>query len=369
MLPTRSVRLAFGTDWTGSRGSVRLPNQMSSRRYLLALVVVLAAACGTAAGDVHVTRVQRVDFDVRPTPPPLVHPLTGEGFPAPQAWQSRQALAIKVENSPASRPQSGLGEADVVFEELTEGGVTRFIAIFHSTDAETVGPVRSARRMDPQIVAPIGVLFAYSGAVPGVVALVRNTGGVTDVGYDRATSAYYRSPGRRAPHNLYTSTAALWKGREGSPPEPLFSFLDLGADPSVGGRDAASFSFAFAGNSDTVRYAYDADTGTYLRSHGGTPHTTSGGDQVAVTNVIVQSVGVSSGSTVDAAGQATPDTQVVGDGKAVLFRGGRAIEGRWTRSSVGAKTSFVDVDGEPMQLARGSTWIELVPRARSITIG
>ncbi len=325
---------------------------------LVLTLLALATACGTAGG-VDVVRVKRDDVDVRPTPSPVpvfTHPITGVAYEGPQDWQQRRALAVKIENSAAARPQAGLEQADLVYEELVEGGITRFVVVFHTRGAERIGPIRSARHVDPDIVTPLSPLFAYSGAVPPVIEALRAVVQITDVGVDRVPGAYYRDRERNSPHNLFSSTKALREGRDGGDaPQPMFSFLPEDADPTAGGESAASATFAFANNSEQVRWSYEAGEKLYVRSHRNTPHTVEGGDQVTARNVLVQRLASS--------------TQVLGEGEALLFRDGHVFSGRWIRGSVGEPTHFVDADGEPLLLAPGNTWIELLPSGRPVDVG
>src|ERR1035438_10429084 len=140
-----------------------------------------------------------------------VCPLTGLA-PRDGHVPQRAALAVKVENLPQARPQWGLEAADIVFEEPVEGGITRFIAVYQCHVVSRIEPVRSGRLVDVGILAPLGrILFAYSGAIQPVVnAIDSGTSLLQDVGANRAPGAYYRDPTRVAPHNLATSTAALW---------------------------------------------------------------------------------------------------------------------------------------------------------------
>lgn len=331
----------------------------TTRLWALVLVLLaLATACGTAGG-VDVVRVQRDDVEVKPTPSPVpvyTHPITGVAYQGPQDWQQRRTLVAKIENSLQARPQSGLDRADLIYEELVEGGITRFVVVFHTRGADRIGPIRSARHVDPDIVTPLSPLFAYSGAVPPVIQALRAVPQITDVGVDRVPGAYYRDRGRSSPHNLYSSTEALRRGRDGGdPPPPLFSFLPSDADPTAGGEPAGSVTFAFARNSERVRWSYDPGEGLYLRSHGNTPHTVEGGDQIGVRNVLVQRL--------------SSPTQVLGEGEALLFRDGRVFSGRWIRGSVGEPTHFVDASGQPLLLAPGSTWVELLPSGQPVDLG
>ncbi|MGH2768138.1 MAG: DUF3048 domain-containing protein, partial [Actinomycetota bacterium] len=145
-----------------------------------------------------------------PIPPsPVLCPLTGQER-APGFSIDHPALAIKVDNHSAARPQAGLESADIVYEELAEGGITRFLAIFHCSEADRVGPVRSARLVDPDILLEYApVPFGYSGANPVVVEKVESTQGIVSLRHGRFGDAYERVRGRQAPHNLFTSTQKL----------------------------------------------------------------------------------------------------------------------------------------------------------------
>ncbi|MGH9022342.1 MAG: DUF3048 domain-containing protein, partial [Acidimicrobiia bacterium] len=184
-----------------------------------------------------------------------VAPLTG--LPDPSgAVTSRPALSMKIDNAPRARPQAGLEQADVVFEEVVEGGSTRFIAVFHSKDAGEVGPVRSVRPMDPQILAPLKGLFGYSGGIPAFISLLHDSP-VSDVGFDRVTAAYRAERARPRPHNLFGSLAALWAKAEGAaaaPPDPLFTYLGTGE--AFGGEPVAGVTISY---SKSVSAAYDYD--------------------------------------------------------------------------------------------------------------
>ena len=178
---------------------------------------------------------------------------------------SRPALAVKIDNHPNARPQSGLNEADLVYEELVEGGITRFVAVFHSTDAPTVGPVRSGRTSDLAILANLNrALFGASGGNDYTLNALAQAN-LESVIESRAGGAYYRDSSNIAPHNLYTSAGALWSANSGNAGEPprLFTYRPPGQAP-VGGQPTASVVVA-VGN-DRVTYRWDGSI--WQRSHG-----------------------------------------------------------------------------------------------------
>ncbi|HZD79863.1 MAG TPA: DUF3048 domain-containing protein [Actinomycetota bacterium] len=300
-----------------------------------------------------------------PDPPPPDCPLTGR--PAPHgAIPDRPALAVKVENLPEARPQSGLDRADVVYEEPVEGGITRFIAIFQCSQADRVGPVRSGRTTDPKVLVQYGhPVIGYAGGAPPVVKAI-DEAGLIDVNFDVAASAYTRDPDRPAPHNLYTTTKALWKAsrtKDGAP-DPVFDHA-----PEIEGRSrrAASVHLPFSSYSDVI-WRWGKKQGAWQRFHGTEPHLLTDGRQVSAANVVVMQVPVSTGSIIDAAGNASPEVSLTGSGRAWVFRDGRVIVGRWRRPALKDVTSFVTRDGSSIALAPGTTWVELVPQSIGVQI-
>jgi hypothetical protein len=336
-----------------------------------AALVVLGVACGTAV-SIEISRVQKADVKVLPGASGFTNPLTGVTAYTPQDWQTRPALGIKVGNSVNERPQSGVDSADIVYEEIVEGGVTRFLAIFLTNQSTRVGPVRSVRTVDHKILQPINALFVYSGGVPPVISELRGTPGVTDVGANVVGGAYRRDGNREAPYNLYTATDQLWTGRTGEPPKPQFEFLKSDEDPAAGGQENANeVKLSFAGNSAQVRYVFDKQVGRYERYNGEAAHMVEGaggGTHLAFSNVLIQMVDVTAGSTIDRAGERSTDIKMLGSGSAVLFRGGKALRGRWERAGVNDVTRFVSSEGQTLKLAPGTTIIELLPNGRDIFV-
>jgi hypothetical protein len=276
-------------------------------------------------------------------------PLTGRPDPT-GVTQSRAALNVKIENSPDARPQSGLAVADVVYEEIVEGNITRFWAVFHTTAPDNVGPIRSVRAMDPGIVSPIGGVAAFSGGTPANVEMMRQTPTV-NVDENTAGDAFYREPTRYAPHNLYGRTAQLWqRGGEPVPPRPLFQYL---ADGEVFGGGAAEgidqFRVGFQAGYDPT-YTYDVATKTWKRSYGAEPFVDASGEQVAPTNVVVQFIHYPRGS----------EGELVGVGDAWVFSDNKLVRGRWAKQDVASPTLLLDSNLAPIELTPGRTWVELV---------
>jgi hypothetical protein len=274
-------------------------------------------------------------------------PLTGLPDPSGVS-QTRAALSVKIENSPDARPQSGLAVADVVYEEVVEGGITRFWAVFNSNAPAVVGPIRSVRAMDPNIVWPIGGIIAYSGGTSDNVNLIRQTPTVW-VDESNAGDAFYRERTRDAPHNLYGDTAKLFaRGGEPVPPRPLFTFLGKGE--VFAGEGIDQFRIGFQSGYDPT-YTFDPASRTWKRSYGFAPFMDASGNQVAPTNVIVQFVNYPRGS----------EGVLIGEGEAWVFSDNRLVRGRWLKPDAQTPTQFLDGFGNPIRLTPGRTWVELAP--------
>jgi len=295
-----------------------------------------------------------------PTPPPAC-PLTGE--PAPHGVvPDRPALAVKIENYPDARPQAGLQSADVTYEEPVEGGITRFIVLYQCDDDARVGPVRSARTADPDVLAQFGVpILAYSGGAPNVRRAL-DRADLLALDETRGGAAFTRDESREAPHNLYADTRSLYKvahSTEG-PPTPIFTYAE---GLALASRRITSIHLPFSATYADVWWTWDRKSGQWLRWHGDVPHLVESGEQVSADNVVVQVVD----EVIGPRGGITPHLTLTGSGKAYVFRDGRMIVGRWERASLHDLTRFVAKDGTEIPLAPGRTWVELLPS--SVVVG
>jgi hypothetical protein len=276
--------------------------------------------------------------------------------------QHRPALAVKIDNHPDARPQSGLNQADIVIEELVEGGITRFVAIFHSNDADPVGPVRSGRTSDLAILTNLNrALFGSSGGNDGVLNELRQTN-LSSVIENDAPSAYYRDNSRSAPHNLYTRSAALYaanKGDAGEPPH-MFSFLGAG-ESATSGRTVQSITVR-VGN-DRVDWSWV--DGGWQRAVNGTAESDANGTPIRPHNLIIQftNYGVSS------ADANSPEAQALGNGPVWVLTGARLTEGTWSRPKPESVTQYLDPSGAEIRLVPGRTWIALPPPGRATVNG
>ena len=294
---------------------------------------------------------------------PAVCPLSGNK-PSRDALLQRPAVAVKVENNPAAYPLSGLQKAEVVYEELVEGGITRFMALYQCADAKQVGPVRSARIVDPAIMMPATKILADAGA-NGIVRKALADRGIVSIDEKSAGDAMRRipRPGQSFEHTLYGNTAALRRlGAEQydqPPPSDMFHFGPLPPGAKKANHVRLSFS-----NADTIQYDWSGRK--WLRSDFGAPLTMENGGQIAVDNVLVEKhlVNFSKRLTDVVGAPSTVIADATGSGEAFLFRNGRVIVGTWVRSSTDESVVFKKRSGAEMPLARGKTWIELVPNKK-----
>jgi DUF3048 family protein len=305
-----------------------------------------------------------------PAPPPVQtpgdSPLTGIGG-ATVGRTGQPALVVKIDNVGAARPQMGLNEADVVYEEMVEGGFTRFAAVFHSRQSDPVGPVRSARSTDIGVVSPLNYpLFSYSGANDVFKEYVRQAP-LVDVGVENYPDRYRRDSGRKAPNNLFSSTQGLFSLAKPDAPGPpaLFAYRPAGEPASGPNKVAVARAAAEWKKGDTARttvsYDWDPGNNSWIRIQNNALHTDAAGRKVAPTNVIFQFVSYHNTGLVDSTGAEVPEADVVGEGKTWVFTGGYVIEGRWAKGSKSEITKFTDGAGQDILLHPGSTWIELIP--------
>lgn len=284
----------------------------------------------------------------------------------------RTALAVKIDNLDApgesAVPQTAIPKADVVFEEIVEGNITRLVAVFHSQQPGTVGPVRSARTTDVQLLPQLGhPLLAWSGGNAGVVAAVQSSPFLINAGADAVPGSYFRDRSRRAPHNLYARGDELWsRAPAGTPgPTPLFLYRKPGQanPPTAQGAQGVELNWGGGGASANVSWRWDPKARVYLRQQRGRPHEDSGGDQLNATNVVVLATNYGQ----SAADTRSPEAQTVGSGELFVFTNGTVIHGRWDRPDVAKPAALVDDAGAPVLLTPGRTWIEL-PRPGGTTV-
>lgn len=289
-----------------------------------------------------------------PQPDGPVAPLTGIRHFAIDAERLAQpALVAKVDNDAKALPQRGLESADVVLEVRVEG-ISRFMAVFHSRIPAEIGPIRSARTSDPDLLSMFSdPMFSWSGGNPATVSQLRDVPWVRNVDPDTIGRVYSRSQDRRAPHNLILDAPALVAGVEtdSGAPGALFAYRSDGEEPA--GSPTAGFDVSVG--SSVAGFAWSAERAGWLRWTNGVVHTDPGGQQLAPANVVV----LETDYVASPADRRSPEAVTLGSGSAWIFTAGQVIEGTWRREDRHQPWTLTSTDGAPVLLTPGSTWVEL----------
>ncbi len=336
---------------------------------LLAAAALAVGACssdgkGNRADDKDASRSEAVPTTVAPRPAPLTGMILADGSVA-----DRPAVTVKVDNSPQARPQAGLDKADVVIEEKVEGAITRFLAVFHSEDAELVGPVRSVRSTDVPIVSALGGVFAFAGGIPPFVSLAERAP-VTVISEQTRPEAFKLRADKRRPFKTYASTARLrgLAGRRSQPPARLFELLADGEAFEPAGATPATHATVVFGGLTTSGWDYDAPSAQWRRSTNGTPHVVEGGRQLSFTNVVIQRTPYRVTTYTDTSGAKVDEADVVGTGDAIILSAGKQVAAKWSKPSATAPTTYTDSAGAPIRLTPGRTWVALPSTSATITV-
>jgi hypothetical protein len=332
----------------------------------LVLAVSLLAGCGASSES---ARTSSTTTTTLAPPPPVATnsaaaaaPLTG--LAAERTVLERRALLFKVDNEPGSDPQAGLERADLVYEQMIEGNDTRYAAVFHSQDADVVGPIRSARPFDAVLAKAFGEpVLVLSGAAADILERIRATGVELRVDVD-GDPVFRKDRKRPGYHNIMTSTEAV-RGSLSSPGAPPAQQWDFSTEP-LGGASARDVTVDFV-RGKTVAWRYDDATGTYGRQgRSGTLRTESGAP-MSFTNLVATEVQPVATGAVDGAGNPTQDWDVLGSGRAWIARGGTMVEGRWSRATPEDRFRIATTEGTPVALSPGTTWWSLVPAGGGVT--
>lgn len=274
----------------------------------------------------------------------------------------KSLIAVSIENSPEARPQYGLSLANVVFETVTEGGITRLLAFYGPQDVPQIGPVRSARPYFLDWALGFAAPFVHSGGSKEALARIdNNQEGIKDLNEFYNGKYFWRDQSKAAPHNLFTSSGLLqeavaaknWPAQSVSPgwgfkvDQPL----------PVAAQTAKVINIDFSYDPFAVKYVYDAGLNDYQRFLAGQPHVDGGtNQQIRAKNVVIL---YTTSSVLDEK-LLTIDLQTIGAGKAQIFRDGGMLQGRWEKLSAAEPLRLLDADDSLIGLNNGPTWIEVV---------
>jgi hypothetical protein len=329
---------------------------------LVATTVVATASCSTGTAKRLAAPPTTAAAAPTTTVPPQtpLFPLTG--LPAPGGPPSRPALSVKIDNVDPARPQSGVNDADLVYEELVEGGNTRLFAVYQSHDSPSVGPIRSARPVDADLLHALrGGIFAFSGAAAGEIAPVKDHGQATLISNDAGSPGFSRDHRRKAPFNLFSSTSALYAAgvaagnRQGLPPS-LFQYGAASPQGPVGEEVDLTMGIRLSS-----AWRWNASSQLYERAQNGQPDVLADGSMITANNVVIMSVQIRGTGIFDTVREEDPFVVVIGSGPCWVLRNGRLVAGQWQRPTLDSPTQLTTSGGAAVALQPGRTWVELLP--------
>lgn len=294
-----------------------------------------------------------------PTPTPTSEPtwpLTG--LPAPDGVSDNPVLVVKVDNTAPARPQVGLSAADLIVQELVEGGMTRLAAMYHSALPDEVSPVRSVRTSDIGLVLPTNGALVASGGAQRVLGRMADAGLMV---FTEGASGFSRAADRRAPYNVAVDLAqTITDAADLEPPdEPYLPWADAG-DEAPAGTPVDSIAATFSA-AHTSTWELDGDRWRQVSG------LAAEGDAYEPDTVLVLRVAITDAGYTDPAGNFVPETVLEGTGEALLFTGGELVEGEWSKSDPESPFELTDGAGDDLLVPPGRTWIELVPEDGDVT--
>lgn len=322
----------------------------SNAALLSALALALSlglASCGgedTAEPDASSSPSESPSASATPAPP-VLSPLTGLVL---KNVPKRPVMVVKIDNTSSSRPQVGLRRADLITEELVEGGITRLAVFYYSQLADTVGPVRSMRTSDIGIVKPLNATLVASGAAPPTLARLRGA----KVRFVDGGAGYFREGSRRSPYNLLARLPEVAKAQPATATPK--AYLPWGTTEDFTSTTAANGLSASFSRRHSTDWKFAGGTYTNLNTHAGA------GRDFKPQTVLVLRVRQGDAGYRDPAGNPVPETIFEGTGNMAMFHDGRLVRGTWSKANDGAPVAL-QAGGAPVKVPAGKVWIELVP--------
>lgn len=353
--------------WQWTRVHQFLHDNHGIRYFVMALTIIVATGIALLAWLYQQPQEQPATYAVvTPTPPEkpkFYSPLTGVEV-VDEAATKRQVTAVMIENSPDSRPQSGLKDAGIVYEAVAEGGITRFIALYQESRPGLVGPVRSVRPYYVEWASAYDPGVAHVGGSARALQMIRSGGYGVDLDQFFNAGTYWRANDRYAPHNVYTNFDNLdalntAKGKTTS----TFIAQSRQDEKKAETPNATSIDIGVSSGSYAVHYDYDAASNSYIRKQGNEPHTDREGGQiqpkVAVAIKVAMSLGFEDGNR--------EQITTTGTGEAFIFQNGTVTTAIWKRDTDRSPLQLLDSNGAEIALNRGQTWITALASTRNVS--
>jgi len=339
---------------------------------IIAIMALMVSACQPK--EVPKETEETINVEEEPTVEPESEPVPVSKYICPltgteveqEADIKYRPVAVMIDNERSARPQSGITEADIVFEMPVEGNITRYMAVYHHTPSEKIGPVRSARPYFIDKALELGAIYVHCGGSPQALKDIKDL--KVDAFDDLAgTPVYWRSTDRKMPHNLYTNTkfireVAQTKKIEKDTAPDYFKFSDEFIIPDGGNGSKVVINYD---KSYKVSYIYNNDEKVYYRQiNGENMKDKENKADIKTTNIIIEKVGV---KVLDSAGRLAVNN--IGKGRGYLLTGGKLIEIEWNKSSRSGKTVYKNLKGEEVTINKGITWVQVVPDYTKIEFG
>jgi len=365
--PATKLTPSPGNSW---RQKLTLSWPPGKKEYIAAAVVVILLGGGFAAWSLTrssppppkaVHKAVTVKKVLPPTPTTVPSALTG--LPVSPSLNQLPVTGVMIENSDFARPQSGLGQAGVVFEAIAEGGITRFLALFQDTSPANVGPIRSARPYYEQWALGFDAGYAHVGGSPEALADIK-TWNVRDLDEFYNSGYYHRISSRQAPHNVYTAITTLnqletKKGYTGS----TFTSFPRKVDAPAKQPTAKTINLTLSGPDFNVAYAYSPVTNSYARSEGGAVQMDANTNTQVSPKVVIALV---MHYSLEADGYHS-DYTTIGSGPVYVFQDGTVTTGQWTKGSNAGQFTFTGSDGKPIKLNAGQSWLTAVATTNDVS--
>lgn len=335
---------------------ITIPNHKPWKKILVLLILITAVA-GGVVWWLNQSKQDQAQFQPEEVKQPAIN-----GVMVPESLAQTRPVAAVIENAPEARPQSGLSDAEIVYETVAEGGITRFLALFQARTPKEIGPVRSARPYFNTLANTWGAAMLHSGGSKQALSEL-NAGvhkNVYDVNEFFFGTYFSRDKTRTAPHNLYTTREKISelldaKGELNWEPVSMWQFETVPIDQLV--PEVTNITIPFSYPLFQVKYTFDPTTNSYLRSLNNQPHTDRNNDlQISPSNIIILLTDI----TPTGDELLTMNVRLTGTGPCYLFTAGKFKECRWEYSS--GKHVYSDTDGNPLKLQPGQIWVEIFPR-------
>lgn len=339
---------------------------------IITIIALLVSACQPKEEPEKIEETVNVEeVPVEEPEPEIVQvnkyvcPLTGIGVEKEEDIKYRP-VAVMIDNERSARPQSGIGDADIVYEMPVEGNITRYMAIYHHTPSEKIGPVRSARPYFIDKALEFGAIYVHCGGSPQAFKDIKDLK-VDDFDDLAGTPVYWRSTDRKMPHNLYTNTkfireVAQTKKLEKDSAPKYFKFSDEFFIPDGGNGQKVVINYD---KNYKISYIYNNDEKVYYRQiNGDNMKDKETLREIKTTNIIIEKVGV---KVLDSVGRLGLNN--IGKGRGYLLTGGKLIEVEWSKSSRSGKTTYNNLKGEEITINKGTTWIQIVSDNTKIEFG